>query len=854
MKTFVLAPILAVALILPCAPSVRAQQPQQASPTGRGQSRAEIMSRLQSIMESTGMTQDQIRARLRAQGYSESTLDQYLPGAMGVDTTAIPSSSVFDAVRALGLADSASIDTLRTLTRGQRLVKQKLDSAFMDTVMSALQEDSTREAMRAFLRSRVAMRESVRALSDSGFELFGKALFERQSTEFDPNLTAAVGPNYRLGPGDRLVLLLTGDTERSYQLEVTRQGFIVIPEVGQISVANLTLGQLEDQLYTQLRRVYSGVRRGRDATTRFSLNVARPGANQVLVTGDVEKPGAFQVSRAGSVMTALYAAGGPTRTGSMRNVQVRRSGTTAGTIDLYDYALRGDASGGIPLESGDIVFVPPRGTEVRVAGAVLRPATYELKSGETLADLIQMAGGFRPDADRRFVQIDRILPPTERTSSGASRRTLDVASELFKTGYGPREPVSAGDVIHVFAIPKRLSNRVTVQGNVWLPGPVALAPGMQLSTALRRAGGLKPDSYLGEIVITRILPDSSRQMIRSSLRDTTGAAANDVVLSDGDDIRVFSLTEFRPQTYVTISGAVKQSGRVPYSDGMTLRQLILMAGGLQEGALLTEAEIARIPASRASGVTAVTRRVPLDSSYLFARSSDGSYAAAPGVASSADGAPEVVLEPYDAVLIMKQPNWELQQIVAVTGEVRYPGQYALKSRGERLSEVIGRAGGLTDRAYPGGVIFIRKRQRLGRVGLDLPAALKNRRHPDNIELVDGDSIIIPRYEPIVKVRGAVNAPVAVAYVSGQNIDYYVSAAGGGTSKADTKRAYVTQANGKVESKVTYLWLVGWSPKPQAGSTVVVPEKDLSNRIDFVQIASTTASLIAGVVALLAITR
>ncbi|MGH8523066.1 MAG: SLBB domain-containing protein, partial [Gammaproteobacteria bacterium] len=498
------------------------------------------MNRLRSMMESTGMTTDQIRSRLRTQGYSESLLDPYMPGARGSDTTSIPGEDVFSAVRALGLGDSVAVDTLTAMTRVQRKAVEREDSAFVDSVIAAIRQDTseaTREALRVLLRTHA----SDRSVADSGFVQFGRSLFGRETSEFDPNLTATVGPDYALGPGDQLVLVLTGDTEKAHRLEVTRQGFVVIPEVGQVSVANLTLGQFEDQLYNLLRRAYSGVRRGPNATTRFSINVARTGSNQIHVTGDVERPGAYQVSRAGSVVTALYMAGGPAAAGSMRRVQIRRAGQLVGTLDLYDYALEGSTTS-IAFRSGDIVFVPPRGPQVRITGAVLRPATYELKERETLADLIRMAGGFRPEADRHFVQIDRIVPAMERMSVGASRRMIEVGSELLKSGYGPSEPLLAGDVVHVLSIPKRLSGRVMVLGNVWQPGPLAFTPGMQLSTALRRAGGLKPDSYLREVVITRLRPDSSRQMIRASLKDTTGLAEEDVPLTDADEIRVFSLT------------------------------------------------------------------------------------------------------------------------------------------------------------------------------------------------------------------------------------------------------------------------------------------------------------------------
>jgi protein involved in polysaccharide export with SLBB domain len=627
----------------------------------------------------------------------------------------------------------------------------------------------------------------------------------------------------------------------------------VIPNVGQVQVAGLSKAQLDDVLFTRLSRVYSGVRRT-GATTFFSVNVTTLGSNQVFVMGDVQQPASYTISSLGTVLTAIYAARGPTENGSMRNVVVRRSGQVVDSVDLYDYLLHGDASHDVRLQNGDIVFVPPRGPQVRIAGAVLRPATYELKSTETLADLIRMAGGFTASADRQRVQIDRIIPPGQRPSTGAGRRTIDVASALLATGDGPPEPLEAGDVVRVFDLPARLSNRVGVEGNVWVPGPVGFTPGMRLSEALRQAGGLRPDSYLGEIQVSRMRPDSSQIMMRTAANDTTGSVANDFVLRDGDRIQVFSLTDFRPQRYVTITGAVNEPGRVPYRDGMTMRDLVLLAGGVQESALLTEAEIARLPENRGNGVTAVTERVPLDSTYLFERT-DGRYAGPPGIPAPAARAPEVPLKPYDAVLILRQPDWQLQRTVAIAGEVRYPGKYALTTKTERLRELIARAGGLTQYAYAGGISFVRAQNDVGRIGLDLPRVLANPASADNLPLIDGDSVYIPSYTPVVTVGGQVNSPIAVAYVEGADVDYYVRAAGGPTIKADVSRAYVSQPNGKVESKKHHILWADAVPVPQPGSEVTVPVKDPNHQgTSWATIATSATSLLGTLVAIAALLR
>jgi len=802
-----------------------------------------LIARLQQMLRTSGLTPEQIRQRLRAQGYSEAMLDAYLPGT-AADSAALPGDDVFAAIRALGIADSTQLDSLGASSRRTRLTAKQRDSIFMvDTLQPALKNDTTKTAVRRLLQRSRALQ---RAQTDSGYEVFGLDLFKSETTQFDPNLGGSADANYRFGPTDRLVLFLTGEVEKSMQLTVTRDGFVVIPAVGQVNVAGLTRAQLEDALSTRLGRVYSGIKRG---TTRFYVELASMGTNQVFVNGDVAQPGSYRVSRAGTVMNALYQAGGPTSNGSMRGVVVKRNGQTVATVDIYDYALRGDASHDIRLENNDVIFVPPRGPQARIAGAVLRPATYELTAGQTLASVIQMAGGFTETADRRRIYIERIVPPNERTTSGTDRRVVDVPLDLFDSA-----PVRPGDVIRVVEIARRLATKIDVKGNVWNPGVIEYSAGMRLSEALRRAGGLKPDSYLGQVLVARLRSDSTRTMLHTALVDTTGKATNDLTLADGDEITVFSTTTFRPTRFISIVGAVRTPGQIPFRDGMTLRDAVLLADGLQEGASLTDAEIARLPENRASGVTAVTQLVALDSTYIFERGVDGRLLGPPVLAGLTAKAPEITLQPYDAVLIKRQPEWQLHQTVIIAGEVKYPGDYSLTNKKERLSDIIAHAGGLTTSAYPDGIVFVRKHGGVGRIGVDLSAVMRDAGNVDNLALFDGDSIYIPRYAPVVTVRGAVNSQVGVAYVSGKNIDYYIRAAGGETAQGDADHAYVTQGNGKVESSHRHWWFRTSRPDPLPGSTVVVPTKDPSNRRDWVAIATVATSILTPLVTIFAIVK
>lgn len=838
------------------------------------QTRPDLVDQLRQRMTSSGMTPAQIRARLRAEGYPENLLDAYLPGTTGEASQ--PTSTVFRAVQDLGIADSTDF-LLRSdsATADSTGPSTRADSALLARAISPLRYDTLRGPARDSVIRLIISR-------DSGFVVFGLDIFRQATTQFQPNMAGPVDENYRIGPGDRLVLILTGDTEASYTLDVTREGFIVIPQAGQIFVNNLTLGELNSVLASRLGRVYSGIRRGGGGTTRYSINVARLRSNQVFVVGDVQKPGTFTISSAGTALTALYAAGGPSINGSLRQVQVRRAGRVVDTLDVYDYLIRGDASHDVRLQSGDIVFVPVHGPRARIVGEVIRPATYELAPAEGLPQLLEAAGGFTASAARRRVFIERILPASERDVPGRDRTTIDVASGDLSSGLGPAAPVRDGDVVRIFPITERLRNRITVRGNVNTPGPQGVTPGMTLSQALRGAGGVKSDTYLGEVLVTRYLDDSSRVQLRARLRDTSGTVVDDLALREDDLIQVFSIAAFRPVRYVALAGHVNKPGRFSFREGMTLRDLVLLGGGVKEGASLKDAEIARMPVDRSAGQTATTLRVPLDSTYLFERRAGRAYYGPPGQPASGSGAPDAVLEPYDNVLILRQENFEYQRTVTIRGEVKFPGSYALRSKGEHLRDVIMRAGGLTEEAQVNGIDFVRngpglyllatgtadtiasvlvrdsltrRRATNGRIGIDLAAVLKDERTRDNIILEDGDEITIPRYNPVIRVQGAVNAPANVTFVPGRDIYYYIQAAGGGSRVADMGRSYVTQPNGKLESVRSRAFNSDVVPVPEAGAVVTVPDRDPNDRKDYLAIAGAVASILSTTVAIIiAITR
>jgi polysaccharide export outer membrane protein len=844
-----------VAGLLAIATPMLAQNPAQAQQML--QNNPALLQQLRQRIMTSGLTPEQVRARLRAEGYPDNLLDAYLPGSTADAGT--PNPQVFSALTALGITDSLDVATLRCgIDAEPATIPDTLPNGTIDTTQNRTRLLTARESMRARC---IAEEDSVirglrrnKADIDSGFVIFGLDFFRDRTSQFNPNQGGPVDASYVIHPGDELVLVLTGDVEQSYTLPVTREGFIVIPQVGQVWVNNITMAELENILYQRLGRVYSGVRRGAGATTHFYITPARLGSNQIFVTGDVLRPGSYRISSAATALTALYAALGPSENGSLRQVLIRRGGAVD-TLDVYDYLLNGNTTHDVRLANGDLVFVPIHGTRVRIVGEVARPATYEMRPNETLADALRFAGGFTATAARRRVQIERIVPPSQRAAGGRDRIVTDIVSDQFVNGVGPSVAVLPGDVIRVFSVAARVRNRVSVTGDVWSPGSLGITPGMLLSEALKLAGGVKPDVYLGQVLITRTNPDSSRIQLRATLRDTTGAVLNDLPLNEDDEIRVFSVSEFRPTRYVAINGAVRKSGQYPFREGMTVRDLVLLAGGLDQSAYLNEAEIARLPQNRTDGITATTFRTPLDSSYLFERSPDGKYLGPPGLPAPSGPNPDVTVQPYDNVLIMRQPNWELQRTAAIAGEVRFPGRYTLKTKTERLTDLITRAGGLSHDAYADGVVFLRPRGGVGRIGIQLSDVLRNSRSHDNVPLADGDSIYIPRFNPVVNVAGAVNSPLSVTYAPGKTIEYYIRAAGGPTVRADVKRAYVTQPNGKVESRQSHFLLPDGIPAPQPGSTVIVPNRDpLDKPLDIFTSLGTITQVIAGLATLIIAVR
>lgn len=700
----------------------------------------------------------------------------------------------------------------------------------------------------------------VEKTGPSALKPFGYDLFKGSPSTFAPVANIPVPAEYVVGPGDELTVLLYGNQNRTLRLTVGRDGRINFPELGPISVAGMRFTSVQKELEDRVSRQMIGV--------QASVSMGDIRAVQVFVLGEVTQPGSYTVSGLATMTSGLYAAGGVTEIGSLRNVQLKRRGVLVRQLDLYDLLIRGDSRDDAKLQSGDVIFVPPVGATVAVDGEVRRPAIYEVSGDADAGDVVALAGGLTPEADARTAYLTRIDEQQRRVVVN-----IDLASSE-----GRSEPVRSADVLRVARLRPTLDSGVTIAGHVYRPGAVAYRSGLRISDAIRSLDELQPNADTHYVLIRRELPPDRRIAVLSAdlaaaLR-TPGSEA-DVLLMPRDQLTVFDLESGRdavvqplladlklqssaaaPTEAVRVDGAVKVRGEYPLEQDMRVSDLVRAGGGLDDSAFAQSAELTRL---RVIGTERQTETIAIDLAAAL----------------SGDVAANLPLQPFDILLVKETPEWREQEVVRVEGEVRFPGEYPIR-RGESLRSVLERAGGLTSFASARAAVFtresLRRREQLqidqltvrlqkdlataalqsaqanqagantalsvgqsllaqlrstkavGRLVIDLPAAIDAVPGSDNdIVLQGGDQLIIPKQRQEVMVLGEVQNSTSHFYKAGLSRDDYIDLSGGTTRKADSRQIYVVRADGSVVASASNRWFSRASRvKMEAGDAIVVP--------------------------------
>jgi len=708
----------------------------------------------------------------------------------------------------------------------------------------------------SMFRIRVKLLPLLRTGADA-LRPFGYELFTDAPSTFAPFADAPVPSNYVVGAGDILRVQLFGSTNRSLSLEVGRDGQIDFPQLGPIAVDGMRFDEAKEQIEARVADQLSGV--------RANVEMGETRSIRVFLLGEVARPGSYTVSGLSTVTNALFVGGGISRVGSLRNIQLKRSGKLIETLDLYDLLLRGDTSDDATLLPGDVVFIPPVGASVGASGEVLRPALYEIAPGATLADLIELCGGLAPAADASAAHLERISERGERTV------------ESVDLGAAPARALHlrSGDRLHVPPIRATLEGAVTVDGHVLRPGPHEYRAGLRLSDVLTFAD-LEPKADTHYVLIRRELgPDRRVVALSADLAaalETRGSDA-DLPLAPRDRLTVFDresgrdrvvsalirelrsqATHSQPLQVASISGRVRAPGQYPLEPEMRVSDLLRAGGSLEDAAYGGKAELTRHQV--VDGEFRETELVEVDL----------------GAVLRGDPSADVPLAPYDTLTVKELPEWREQEAVTISGEVRFPGEYQLR-RGETLFSVLQRAGGLTDLAFPEGAVLLREdlrereqqqldslEQRLrrelavlalqggppgepprspelaeellsqlksaeavGRLVIDLPAIVAGAPHgPADILLKPGDRLLVPRESQEVTVIGEVQNPTSHRHIEDFTRDEYVGLSGGFTENADKKKIYVVRAGGGVVSGDGGAWFELGSREIRPGDTIVVP--------------------------------
>ena len=695
--------------------------------------------------------------------------------------------------------------------------------------------------------------------------VFGREIFSNKNLSFEPDLNIPTPKNYILSAGDELLINVWGDSELNLKLKVSPEGTILIPNLGPVSVSGLTIETAENRIRQELGRIMSTLSGNTDGANTFvSVSLSQIRSIKVNIVGEVVAPGTYTLPSFATLFNALYAAGGVNEIGSLRGIKVYRNSKEVAKLDVYDYLLNGKYNTNIRLEENDMVIVSPYDQLAVVRGKVKRNRIFEMKKGETLQQLLNMAGGFTGDAYKKDVRIKR--------KADSRYQIATVTEDKY-----PTFAMMDGDSLLVDSVIPFYENRLTVTGAVWRPGEYELNGTVHTVKGLiNQAAGLKGDEFTGRAQITRLNPDFTTTVIAVDIRGILNGTSPDIELKPEDILNIPSLFDLREPYTIKVSGAVNYVDTVlPYRNNLTVEDAIMMAGGLKESAATVNVEVARrIKDTKTYENSNRTAEV-----FNFELNDNLGLISVDGKNSNS----VFTLEPFDEVYVRFSPGYQEQQVVKVDGEITFSGDYVLAEKNSRLSNIIAKAGGITSDAYVKGASLKRQltedeMRRLETllqlsankqsrdsvalsleniknysVGIDLEKALANPGSAHDVVLRDGDELYIPQLQSTVKINGAVTYPNSVTYTEGMSVGNCLSQAGGYNDIA-RKYPIVIYMNGKVATTKKCFIFFKRYPKVEPGCEIVVPTKTQRDRktslAEVLSIASSTTSMAAMVTSII----
>mgnify|MGYP000785469662 FL=1 len=692
--------------------------------------------------------------------------------------------------------------------------------------------------------------DSKAHLEMSARQIFGHNLFRNTNLSFEPSANLATPISYRLGPGDEVIIDIWGASENTIRQTISPEGDIQVKDLGPVHLNGMTVKEANQYLQREFSKIYSGIG-GNEPNSQIRLTLGDTRTIQVNIMGEVSVPGTYSLSAFSTVFHALYRAGGVNKIGSLRGIKLVRNGKTIENLDVYEFIMKGKMNDDIRLQEGDVIIVNPYESLVEIVGKVKRPMYYEMKPTETVANLLEYAGGFTGDSYKKAIRLIR--------KSGREHQVFNV-DEMDYSVFR----LDDGDLVTVDAVLDRFENKVEISGAVYRSGLYQLDGEVNtVKQLIKKAEGLRGDAFLNRVLLDREHEDLSHEVIAIDLNGLLNGTVADIPLQKDDHLYIPSVNDLKEEETVSIYGEVLNPGTFLYSDKMTIEDLVVQAGGLREAAATTR--------------VSVTRRIkdPKSTAYSSKLAETFAFDIKDGLVI---GDADFYLQPFDMVQIRRSPAYKVQRTVSVSGEVLFSGSYALLKKNERLSDLIKRAGGITPDAYIKGGRLIRRMNdeerrrerdalRMARngegkdsisvaklaitetytVGIDMEKALANPGSDYDVVLREGDVIYIPEFVNTVKISGSVMYSNTVAWEKGAKLKHYINMAGGYGNMAKKKKAYIIYLNGTVARARR-----GDSQLIQPGCEIVVPSKAEKQHMKFAEIlgiSSTTATMAAMVATL-----